>query len=278
MTDDVSGEPDSGEENSEGGPQKGYQEILAAEIETGLTELERPSRGLLLSGLSAGLDASFSLLLMAIMVTLTTGRLPEPVSEILVANMYAVGFLFVVMGRSELFTEHTTLAVLPVLDGRASIRQLGRLWGLIYVSNLTGAAIFAVIAAFVAPALGIVKPFALGKIAHGLTGHPAWVILAGAVLAGWLMGLVSWLVTASRDTIGQIFLVWLVTASIGFAHLPHCVVGTTEVLSGVFAGQGVTMADFFRFLSLTTLGNIIGSVVFVALIKYGHAKSAGEKT
>jgi formate/nitrite transporter FocA (FNT family) len=41
------------------------------------------------------------------------------------------GFLFVILGRSELFTEHTTLAVLPVLDGRASLRQLGRLWGLI---------------------------------------------------------------------------------------------------------------------------------------------------
>lgn len=278
MTDDVGEEPDSGEESGEGEAQKGYQEILAAEIETGLTELERPSRGLFLSGLSAGLDVSFSLLMMAIMITLTTGRLPEPVSEILVANMYAVGFLFVVMGRSELFTEHTTLAVLPVLDGRASLRQLGRLWGLIYVSNLTGAAIFAAITAVVAPALGIVQPFALGKIAHGLTDHPAWVVLAGAVLAGWLMGLVSWLVTASRDTIGQIFLVWLVTASIGFAHLTHCVVGTTEVLAGVFARQGVTVMDFFRFLSLTTLGNVIGSVVFVALIKYGHAKRAGGKT
>ena|GEM_PF-5644165 len=41
------------------------------------------------------------------------------------------------------------------------------------------------------------------------------------------------------------------------------------------AGQGVSMMDFFRFLSLTTAGNVAGSFVFVALIKYGHAKHAG---
>jgi len=277
MADDVRQQPGSsqGEEAEEGEPQKGYQEILAAEIQTGLTELERPSRGLFLSGLSAGLDVSFSLLLMAVMTTLTVGRVPEVVSEILVATMYSVGFIFVVLGRSELFTEHTTLAVLPVLDGRATVRQLCRLWGLIYVSNLTGAAIFAGIAVLVGPALGIVQPFAFGKIAHGIVDHPMWVILTSAVLAGWLMGLITWLVAASRDTIGQIFLVWLVTTSIGLLHLQHCVVGTTEVLAGVFAGQGVSMIDFFRFLSLTTAGNVAGSVVFVALIKYGHVKLSG---
>lgn len=259
---------------SEQEPQKGYREIVEQQIETGLTELERPTPGLLLSGLSAGLDVSFSLLLMAVMVTRATGRLPEPVTEILVANMYAAGFLFVVLGRSELFTEHTTLAVLPVLDGRATLSQLGRLWAIVYATNILGTAAFAAIATFVAPALGAAEPWAFGKIAHGLVDHPAWVILASAVLAGWLMGLLSWLVAASRDTIGQIALVWLVTASIGFCHLPHCVAGAAEVLAGVFAGQGVTLAELFRFLALTTAGNIVGSVVFVALIKYGHAKKA----
>ena len=76
---------------------------------------------------------------------------------------------------------------------------------------------------------------------------------------------------ASRDTISQIFVVWLVTFAIGFAHLHHAVVGSTEVLAGVFSGQGATMADFWRFLVPTTVGNLVGGFIFVALIKYGHA-------
>jgi formate-nitrite transporter family protein len=255
-------------------PQKSYGTILEQEIAAGLTELERPALGLLLSGLSAGLDVSLGLLLMAVMRTLTEGVLPKPVSEILVAMMYASGFLFVVLGRSELFTEHTTLAVMPVLDGRATLAQLGRLWGLIYVANQVGAAAFAAFLAFLGPRLGVIEPRVFGEIASGLVEHPGWVILLSGVLAGWLMGLLSWLVAASRDTIGQIVIVGLVTTAIGLCHLHHAVAGTAEVLAGVFSGRGATMADFGKFLVWATLGNILGGVFFVALLKFGHIRSS----
>jgi formate-nitrite transporter family protein len=262
------GEEEKGEE-----PQKSYETILEQEILAGLTELERPPGNLFLSGLSAGLDVSLSLLLMAVMRTLTEGELPHAVSEILVANMYAAGFIFVVLGRSELFTEHTTLAVLPVLDGRASLRQLGRLWGLVYVANLIGTAAFAAFLSFLGPRLGIVGPRVLGDIAAEVVKPAWWLILMSGVLAAWLMGLLSWLVAASRDTIGQIFVVWLVAFAIGFGHLHHAIVGSTEVLAGVFSGQGATLADYGRFLLPTTVGNLLGGFIFVALIKYGHAHS-----
>lgn len=263
-------EQEKGEE-----PQKSYETILEQEIAAGLTELERPAPALLLSGLSAGLDVSLSLLLMAVMKTLTQGQ-PHLVSELLVAMMYAAGFLFVVLGRSELFTEHTTLAVLPVLDGRASLAQLGRLWGLIYVANQAGAAAFAAFLAFLGPRLGVIEAPVFGEIASGLVEHPGWVILLSGVLAGWLMGLLSWLVAASRDTISQIFIVALVTTAIGLTHLHHSVVGSAEVLAGVFSGQGATVADFGKFLLWATLGNILGGVFFVALIKFGHIRSSSD--
>ncbi|PYQ64030.1 MAG: formate transporter [Acidobacteria bacterium] len=280
MADDLQADLDSRrsrhkEEEKGEEPQKSYETILEQEIAAGLTELERPAPALLLSGLSAGLDVSLSLLLMAVMKTLTQDQ-PRVVSEILVAMMYAAGFLFVVLGRSELFTEHTTLAVLPVLDGRASLAQLGRLWGLIYIANQVGAVLFAAFLAFLGPRLGVIEPRVFGDIASGLVEHPGWVILLSAVLAGWLMGLLSWLVAASRDTISQIFIVALVTTAIGIAHLHHAVVGTAEVLAGVFSGQGATLADFGKFLLWATLGNILGGVFFVALIKFGHIRSSGN--
>ncbi|HEV7507958.1 MAG TPA: formate/nitrite transporter family protein [Thermoanaerobaculia bacterium] len=273
--DDPSTRREQQEEEEKGqAPQKSYETILEQQILAGVTELERPAPSLFLSGLSAGLDVSLSLLLMAAMRTLTAGELPHVVAEILVANMYSAGFLFVVLGRSEMFTEHTTIAVLPVLDGRASLLQLGRLWGLIYIANMIGATAFAAFAAFIGPQLGVIQPQAFGDIASSVVNHPGWVILLSAVLAGWLMGLLTWLVSASRDTISQIFIVWLVTFGIGFLHLHHSVVGTAEVLAGVFSGLGATMADFWITLFWTTLGNIIGGVVFVALLKWGHAHSS----
>jgi formate/nitrite transporter FocA (FNT family) len=260
--------PDGGEV----APKKQPRQILSHEIEEGVAALERPSGALFLSALSAGLDIGFSLFLMAIMRTKATGVLPEPVVLILVANLYAVGFIFVVLGRSELFTEQTTLAVLPVLGGRASVGALLRLWVIVYVANLIGAAAFAALAAFIGPALGVIEPRAFGEIAHRLLDHSGRDIFLGAVLAGWLMGLLSWLVAAGRDTISQVVVVWVITAAIGFAGLSHVVLGTVEVLAGAFAGQGVGAADFGRFLLWATLGNAVGGSVFVALIKYGHAR------
>ncbi|NJK80394.1 MAG: formate/nitrite transporter family protein [Chloroflexaceae bacterium] len=255
---------------------KSYWDILQQQVREELTQLSRPSSGLLISGLSAGLDVGFSLLLMAIMYTLTVDVIPEAGLDILIANMYSVGFIFVILGRSELFTEHTTLAFLPVLSRHASLRSLLRLWGLIYSSNLVGAAIFALIASFVGPALGIIEPRAFAAIARPMVEPEWWVILVSGTLAGWLMGLLSWLVTASRDTISQIVIVWLVTTAIGLAHLHHSIVGTVEVLAAIFSQQGVTWGEFGHFLLWTTLGNVLGGLVFVALIKYGHASQQGE--
>lgn len=84
-------------------PKKPSAQILRHEIQEGRIAIRRPVGGLFLSGLSAGLDIGFSLFLIAVTKTQVDGVLPRPVVALLLANMYAVGFIFVVLGRSELF-------------------------------------------------------------------------------------------------------------------------------------------------------------------------------
>jgi formate-nitrite transporter family protein len=261
-------------QRSEPDEKKSYREILEDEIEAGLIELRRPAQGLFLSGLSAGLDVGFGILAMAVIVTLATGELPEVIVRILEANTYTIGFTFVILGRSELFTEHTTLAALPVLDGRAGVGRLLRLWGVVYASNTLGAIAFATAVALVLPALGSATAPSFAEIATRLVDHPAWVIFCSAILAGWLMGLLSWLVTAARDTTGKLLMIWLVTGVIGLAGLHHCIAGTVEVVAGVIVDPGIGALDAVRTLGLATLGNAVGGFVFVALVKYGHASGA----
>ncbi len=252
-------------------PKKAPGQILQHEIVEGVDALDRPVSALFISGLSAGLDVGFSLFLMATVWTLTEGTLSGAVVKMLVGTMYAAGFIFVVLGRAELFTEQTTLAVLPVLNGRATVLSLARLWGVVYLANILGAAASAALAVQVGPALGVIDPRVFGEIARTAVEHPAGVIFGSAVLAGWLMGLLSWLVAASRDTISQIVLVWLIASFIGLCLLHHAVVGSVEVLAGIFSGQGITAMDYGHFLLWTTLGNAVGGPVFVALIKYSYA-------
>lgn len=262
------------EDLSEGADQaKGSDQILREEIFQGLHELERSSRGLLLSGLSAGLDVGFSVFFMAVTLTLMGGSLDAPLAHALVANMYAVGFIFVIVGRSELFTEHTALAVFPVLDGRATVKQLLRLWTLVYVANVVGAAAMGFIVVYVGSAVGAADRSAFATIGEHLLDHPSGAMFLSALLAGWLMGLLSWLVTSASDTTARIIIVWMVTGGIGLAGLHHCIAGTAEVVAALLTSPSIGWGDLARFLLWATAGNTVGGVLFVALVKYGHAAS-----
>src|SRR5205823_3719606 len=103
---------------------------------------------------------------MAVALSHGEGALPRPVERLLVANLYSVGFIFVILGRSELFTEQTTLAVLPTLGGRSSVSKLLRLWVVVWFANVLGAAAFAGLATLIGPMLGAIDPASFGTIAH----------------------------------------------------------------------------------------------------------------
>jgi len=266
----MSGEATTDAEQAEG------EDILDIEIRRGLSELERPTTGLSLSALSAGLDIGFGPLLMAVILTTAgvagTGELTK---QLLLAVAYGVGFILVVLGRSELFTEHTALAVLPVIDGRASLAKLARLWGIVYVANLVGAVVFGGLIVAIGPTADVVEPSAIVELARIYTDQPAVGLLGGGVLAGWLMGLLTWLVAGADSTAARILVVWLIAAAIGVAHLPHCIAGSVEVVAGVLVSPELGPMAYGRFLALSTLGNLVGGTVFVALLKYGHVTRSG---
>jgi formate/nitrite transporter FocA (FNT family) len=256
--------------------QKSCHTILEQHIQQAEEDLERPAGGLLLSALSAGLDLGFGPLLMAVIGTLATPALGRPVTQMLVALAYAVGFLFVVVGRSALFTEQTTSAVLPVLAKRVGLGKLVRLWALVLAGNLVGATVIAAFIARLAPALGAADVATFGEMAGKVVNHPFWTMLFSAIAAGWLMGLLAWTVVASRETMSQIAMVIATAFVIGITGLHHSIAGSIEVLMAIFsnAEPQVGLHDFVTFLATSVLGNAIGGAVFVGLLKFGHVHAS----
>ncbi|MFB6083919.1 MAG: formate/nitrite transporter family protein [Halorientalis sp.] len=247
-----------------------YHDILQREIRNALREIRRPAPAVFISGVSAGLNVSFGALFMGMVLSLSSGFSSQLVARLTLGSVSTIGFLFVILGQTELFTAHTTMAILPVLDGRASLRDLGELWAVVYVSNLLGCAGFVVLIAMLGPTLDVASGAAFTALATELVRPGGPAIFLSAVVAGWLMGLVTWLVAGCQDTTSRVLVVIVVTAGIGFAPFHHALVGTTEVLSAVALGTAVTLADFGHFLLWTTAGNVVGGAVFVALLNYGH--------
>ena len=98
-------------------------------------------------------------------------------------------------------------------------------------------------------------------------------ILVSSIIAGWLMGKLSWLLSSAQDTLSRVAMIILVTFSISIARLHHCIVGSIEIFMVYFGNaKDVTGAEFLKFQGIATLGNIIGGVVLVALVKFAHSK------
>ena len=249
---------------------KQIDEILNEQLDAAMRQHNRSNQDLFLSAISAGLEIGFSVFLMASLFSLFKGEIHPSMLHILLALAYPLGFIFVVIGKSELFTEHTTLAVIPVLNRNASLKSLGILWGIIYVGNLLGGFIFSFILKLIGSDLGIIEDEAFYELAQKLIAHPWYIILGSGILAGWLMGLLSWLVTSSQETMSRIVLVTLITSVIGIGGLHHAIVGSIEVFTASITSPDVDWKDYLNVQSWATLGNIIGGTVFVAFIKFSH--------
>ncbi len=251
---------------------KEVKEILDEQIDTSLNEFNRSNIGLLISAFTAGLEVGFSVLFMGTIFTLFGESLSPQTLKFVLGLCYPIGFIFVIIGRSELFTEHTALAILPVLKKSVSLKELLILWGLVYAGNLIGGYLFSLIISKIGPEVGFINHEVFYHLAHEMVDYDWNVILLSALLAGWMMGLLGWLVTSSQETISRILVIILITSIIGMAGLHHCIVGSIEVFSGLISSSEISITDYFKFQFWATLGNAIGGAVFVAILKYSHVR------
>lgn len=247
-----------------------YRTILRLQVEEGLTELERPLHGQFLSALSCGLILGIGVFGILMFTTVLGPTIGEGWARLLGSIAYTFGFVLAIMSQTELFTEHTTLAVFPVLSGEATVGSLGQLWAVVFTGNIVGGALFAGFVFVSGPALHLVDNRVFVDGATTFIELSTTGVFTGGIIAGWLMALLSWILTSVRDSISRIVVIGICTFPIGFGHLPHCVAGNIEVIAGMLAGAKISVLGWAQFLTITTAGNVVGGVVFVALLNYSH--------
>lgn len=246
--------------------------ILNEQLEASLHEFKRSNSGLFISAFGAGLEIGFSVLLMGTIYTLFGQTLSSEALKVGLSLAYPIGFIFVIIGRSELFTEHTAMALLPVLNKSVRVKDLFVLWGLVYAGNLLGGYVFSYLLTFIGPSVGFVDKEAFHHLAAEMIHYEWHIILMSALLAGWMMGLLGWLLTSAQETISRILMIILITTIIGLAGLHHCIVGSVEVFAGFLSSDEILLTQYLKFQLWATVGNAIGGAVFVAILKYSHVR------
>jgi formate-nitrite transporter family protein len=237
----------------------------------GEDELARHPRALMWSGLAAGLSMGFSFLASVLLNAYLPGS--DSWHPLVYSLGYAVGFLIVVLGRQQLFTENTLTAVLPLLHRHnfSLMLRLLRLWGIVLVTNLAGVLIFAVIMAK-ARVSGPGFEQALAEIAQrGVQGvHLGFgSTLLGAVFAGWLIALMVWLLPVAESA--RVGIVLILTYLVGLGNFPHIVAGSTEAIYAVLTGLLSPLSYVRDFFVPALIGNVLGGVVLVAVLNHAQA-------
>ncbi len=182
---------------------------------------------------------------------------------------YPIGFLIVVPGRQQLFTENTLTAVLPLLNRRnvITLKRLLRLWAIVLVTNLVGAFLIAWV-------LGHTEVFqpdvrhAFTEIGLKSMEGGFWLHLLRGIFAGWLIAPMVWLLPGAESS--QLAVIFFITYLVGLGELVHIVIGSVDVFYLVTTGAVSWGAYFGRFMVPTLLGNIIGGVSLVAALNYGQ--------
>ena len=240
-----------------------HENIRAPAVE----ELERPASSLFFSSLAAGMLIGFSFLAVAFV----SHYLPEPFKHPIASVFYPVGFMFVIMGRSELFTENTLEPVIPLLHKKdmKTFKQMMRMWGILIVGNLLGALVFALIlgkTTMVESAL--YEP--LQSVAAKATSGGFGEVFYKAIFGGWLIALLAWLLASTADSIAQLFLIWVTTVPIAAFHFRHSIAGSVEAFYRAVTGTAGWAPMLGEFVVPALLGNAIGGVLLVALFNYAQ--------
>ncbi len=230
-------------------------------------ELARPNIALAVSGIVGGLTMGLT----GLSVSLVRAQLGESaVASFVALCFYPMGFMAVILGRGQLFTENTLYPVALMLAERRHLWSTLRLWSIVFPSNVAGALLFALLAV----RTEAMRPeyvnalSALGvEAARPGPGHIYW----SGVVGGWIIAMMAWMVSGSHSITGSVLLIWALTFVVGLGHFAHCIATSGEILSAVLHGALPAIA-YLRWLVPATLGNITGGVVLVTLLEYGQAK------
>ena len=244
-------------------PDRTPEEIWSESLEEGERRLGRSWPALAATGFAGGADVMLGIITVTVASAGLSEAMPEPTAHVLASLLFGLAFVFITLGRAELFTENFLIPVGAVFAGRSSGRMLLRMWAVTLVLNFVGLAALAGLASV----KGVLPPGSLhaaGVITDTLSNRSFIAALVSAILAGVVMTVFTWVTTAAETGTARILAALLVGFLLLAPTLNHAVVGFGEMFLGLVAGTShAGWIDLLRNVSIAILGNLIGGVGIV---------------
>ena len=223
----------------------------------GEDRLQRRLLTLLGTGLLGGIDVGTGVLAYLVVDAKTHNTL-------LAGIAFSIGFVALLLGRGELFTENFMVPVTAVVARKGTVVSLLRLWGVTLVLNLIGGWVVTWLLIRARPdlkatAVEVATPYAkLGVNLHSF---------ALAVLAGLVITLMTRMQQAD-DSLGVKLVPPVLFGSLLAAgQLFHSVLDSLLLFCALHAGAPFGYLDWLSAMGWSALGNVIGGVAFVTFVR-----------
>jgi formate/nitrite transporter FocA (FNT family) len=251
-------------------------EIFGRMREEGRDRLGRSRLELASSSLVAGFDIVFGVIALSAADAAVTPHFGTQAGHLAGALAFGIAFIFIVVGRSELFTENFMVPVTGLEPGAASKRKLAQLWVVSPVFNVIGGGILILIVT----THGVLTPGAgtgLRAIAIHFDQISPTTAFASAIAGGALITLMTWLVEGSQTAGGRVLVAWIGGVLLSLGSFDHVIVVTLEMLFGHRLGAGVQWLDILQNFGIAAAGNMLGGLAFVTLTRTSQAIGSSDE-
>ena len=226
----------------------------------------------------AGVTIVFGIAALGVVEALVKPRLGEGLAALAGALAFGIGVVFLVVGRSELFSENFFDPVATAIDDRGGgvWQSLGRLWGVTFILNLVGGAILITILT-IDGALPQGAPGALNHVAEDIASKTMVATAARAFFAGALVTLLSYMLSAVNSVTSRIIVAYMVGVLLALGPFDHVIVSVLHLLFGILDSHAVSWSDLGENLAVATVGNVAGGLGLITLTHAAQVRGAREQ-
>jgi formate-nitrite transporter family protein len=252
------------------------EDIYFRTKEEGERRLERPLLEMISTALAAGFDIVAGIVVLALVESQLVHHFGRPTAHVFASLGFGVGFVFLVVGRGELFTENF-LVPLAGLDHRrgGAWANLAKLWLTSPLFNVLGGLLIIVLLS-----THSVLPYGTGAaLVHTASVVHANGVLAlfvSAVFAGALITAMTWFVEGQQSMLVRVVVAWVAGAILALGSFNHVIVVTLELIFGYRYGAHLHWLFILGNFSLAAAGNMVGGIGLVTLNRLTQGKQGAR--
>lgn len=272
-------------------------EIITANMKAAQAKVKYPLYKLVLLGAMAGMFVGFGA---AASSTAMHGIADIGVARLIAGCIFPVGLMMIIFVGGELLTSNC-LMISGVIDKRYSVKDMVKVLGILYISNLIGSVLVGAMVYYsgiMGYSGGAAGAFAINVAYAKVNVTPGRAIFSG-ILCNILVCVASLMATAAKDIAGKTWAIFFPIFAFVICGFEHCVANMYYITVGMLSAgdaslvakaeeiYGLTEASLAESLNLlgfisnqipVTIGNILGGMVFVALPLYAIHKGGHHNT